>query len=72
MVGEMPTPTPPANGLGSKPPDSVQVAAACPSCGRKAVVVFPVLHTGGGDPPAHPRLACLHCCPKPPDETRAG
>jgi hypothetical protein len=68
----MPTPTPPTGGPRGGPPDSVQVAAACPSCGRKSAIVFPVLHTGDGDPPKTPRLACLRCCPKPADETRPG
>jgi hypothetical protein len=37
----------------------------CPNCGRKDVVVFPVIPEK--DPNGTHRLVCVHCCPKKPE-----
>ena len=36
----------------------------CPNCGRKQVVVFPVIPAE--DPEGTHRFVCMQCCPKPP------
>jgi hypothetical protein len=42
----------------------------CPNCGRKQVVVFPVV--SAEDPDGTHRFVCAHCCPKPPGASEGG
>jgi hypothetical protein len=46
-----------------KAPAPAVKTSECPNCGRKEVVVFPVVPAE--DPQGTHRFVCVHCCPKP-------
>ncbi|HJZ92997.1 MAG TPA: hypothetical protein VKE40_19130 [Gemmataceae bacterium] len=63
----MTKPTDPSQGRDAREPDPViKLDTVCPSCGRKAAFVFPLLRPGTGRPSGNPPIVCLACCPKPP------
>jgi hypothetical protein len=49
-------------------PASACATTTCPACGRKHVVVFPLLRTG--EPLAGTPYVCLKCCPRLADEAK--
>jgi len=69
----MTKPTDPAQGpgpAGKEPDPLIKYDTVCPSCGRKASFVFPLLHPAQrGKSGAAPPLVCIACCPKPPPPT---
>jgi hypothetical protein len=54
-----PPPDPPE---GPKPP--VKLSPACPSCGRKDIIVFPTFYSADGQPSKKARQVCAGCAPR--------
>jgi hypothetical protein len=66
-----PTPDPAAGKRkdSEQSPPVVKLSAFCPNCGRANMPVFPAIWSANSKPDENPKLVCLACCPKVPDDS---